>query len=218
MIAIKPSLLLVVGLLLLSCNESGNKKKVQSKIKTSDNSNTLEDIREIQSLIRNVYMWHDGGNPTTIGMVADLRDSLYIGYNLKELHLATRELKESEFFTDDFIENHAKIHLAVDNKLKKKEIEWLVGGLPNYGSGAEPWCNCQDTPYDLPNPWRQLKIKTIHISKDSGEFYWKWRVNKEHLDSGWSTFNYHFKVRKIDEKWKIDFLEGLNLEDFTRKH
>ena len=208
---LKP-LLLIVGLSLFSCNDVESQKKIRKT--PSDSSSTLNDFAKIQDLIRNVYTWHDNENPTRIGMISDLRDSMYIGYNLVELDLATQDLEESDFFTEEFIENYASIHLAVDKKLKRKEIEWLVGSLPNFGSGVEPWCNCQDVPLYAANSWNKIEIKTISLTNNEGTFYWKWGGLRTNMDSNWGAHKYYFRVKKVDGKWKVSYLEGLILEDF----
>ncbi len=210
------STLFIFGPILFACNETKNQEKSESKVIVPDFSTSLNELEEIERLIQDVYTWHDNNNPTSIGMISDLRDSMYIGYNLSELDLATKDLVESDFFTDEFIENYASIHLAVDKKLKKKEIEWLVGELPNFGSDAEPWCNCQDTPFDLPNPWSKIEIETLYLGDKKGNFYWKWGGLRTNTAPGWYSFKYHFRVEKIGKKWKISYLEGFNLEDFTR--
>ncbi len=210
------SILFIFGLILFACNETKNQEKPEPEVTIPDLYTSLNELAEIEHLIRDVYTWYDNKNLTSIGMISDLRDSMYVGYNLLELDLATKDLVESDFFTNEFIENYATIHLAVDKKLKKKEIEWLVGDFPNFGGDAEPWCNCQDAPFDLPNPWSKIEIETLYLADKKGDFYWKWGGLKANTAPDWYSFKYHFRVEKIGGKWKISYLEGLNLEDFTR--
>lgn len=223
---VNPTLLLF-ALLFFACSEpkeSRSSKRAQNikieepKDESDSLYSALNDFREIETLIRNVYIWHDNRNPTDIGLIADSSDSAYIGYDINDLNQATQDLEESDFFTEEFIENYASIHLAVDKKLKKKEIEWLIGRYPNFGSGAEPWCNCQDVPYDEPNPWSELEVSTISQTSEKGSFYWKWGGIIKSTDAGWYAHKYHFKTEKVNGKWKVSYLEGLNLEDFTRKY
>jgi hypothetical protein len=198
--------------------ETFEKKDVQQSEQSNPSTDTTDtnDLKEIQELIREVYAWHDRGNPTHIDIMLDTIDSTYSIVNLFHLDLASEELRSSNFFTPAFISNYEDIYNAMDEMLNNRDIVWYPNELPSFGSGAHPWCNCQDVPYDEPSPWSEIEIETIQLNEISGEFYWKWGKVPE--ESDWGRFRYYFSVKKSGDLWKIDSLEGLNVEDMTRKH
>lgn len=123
---------------------------------------------------------------------------------------------KSDFFTTEFISNFKKVHLSIDEKLKSKQLEWNTHSLAPFGSGANEWCSCQDVPFDEPNPWSLIEIEKIKLTENTGEFYWKWGNIDLNSGSGWNSFRYHFKVEKVNQKWKISYLEGFEFKTFTR--
>jgi hypothetical protein len=93
-------------------------------------------------------------------------------------------------------------------KIKSKEIQWLEGDMPPY-AGADPWCNCQDIPYD--DPWDKIEIKFQSIDKENATLTWTWG------NSDWSKdFNYKVKAKKTDGVWKISYLQGFDINEFVR--
>jgi len=171
-----------------------------------------DDLAEIEQLIRDVTAWQDLGNPTHPELILDSANSRYTGLNLFELDLAAEELVSVDYFTEKFTENNSDIHRTIDEKLRSSELIYEVGTYPPYGSGASPWCNCQDVPYDEPNPWEGIEIETIELAENSGQFYWKW--SNVDPNSDWGKHRYYFEVKKVDGKWKISHLEGFTREAF----
>lgn len=203
--------MLLVGLTFNACKQDS----AQQDANTSEtDSDELRDIDAIETLIREVYVWHDK-SPTMVGAIADTENNKYIALNLSDLDLAVEEIIGSDFFTDEFIDNFEKVHLAIDEKLKKNELEWFTGELPPFGSSANDWCNCQDVPFDEPNPWTMIEIEKIKLTEDSGEFFWKWGGLGKNPGSGWKEFAYRFKVEKKNGTWKVSYLEGFEHKNFT---
>lgn len=195
-------ILLIFGLLLF----------LPHQLKSQNNNN---DFKEVEDLIRKVYTWHEGRLPSEIEMFTDESDDIYIGFNLDQLKLNVEELERTEMFADEFIDNYNNIYITLEHKIRNNEFDWLVGDLPPFGNGADPWCNCQDVPYDEPNPWSQIQLEIIDLNNQKGEFIWKWG-GTDLSGTGWSEFTYRFRVIKENEKWKISYLEGFNFEEFTR--
>jgi hypothetical protein len=204
--------ILLLGLLHFGCAQtnSGNTTKINEK--------SADDKEEIKNLVRQVYKWHEAQKPSNNNMVTDSKDSIYVGFNLDQLKSDINELQKTNLFTDEFIDNYNKIYLTIDKKLKSKEFKWLVGGLPPFGSDANPWCNCQDVPYDKPNPWELIEVEIITLQSDKGELNWKWGKPELNGATGWKEFTYRFRVAKEDGRWKIAYLEGFDFDKFTRKN
>lgn len=208
-------IILIVGSVLLGCNQTTGKYALA---KNEKSINETTDQEEITQLIRKVYKWQKAQKPSNNELITDEKDNSYIGFNLNQLQLDIDELKATDFFSSEFIDNYLEIHLALDKKLKNRELEWLVGDLPPFGNNANPWCNCQDVPYDSPDPWSLIEIESINLESNKGEMSWKWGQLDRNAGKGWKEFRYTFRVVKENGKWKIAYLEGFNFEEFTRTH
>jgi hypothetical protein len=189
---------LIFGLLLFGCNQAETKTTsvTEEKAQTS-----AEDKEQIQNLIRQVYKWHETQKPSNNDMITDSKDSIYLGFNLDQLKLDIEELKATNFFSNEFIDNYNKIYTTLDKKLKNKEFEWLVGDLPPFGNDVNPWCNCQDNP---DNYWQTMTIKKIEFNSNNATFTWTWGDN----------FEYKAKAVKQNDNWKISYLQGFDFNEF----
>ncbi|MDG1331208.1 MAG: hypothetical protein P8P74_02685 [Crocinitomicaceae bacterium] len=168
------------------------------------------DLREVESLIRKVNIWHDLGNPYGPELILDSSKNIYTGINLSVLDIAAEDISSTGYFTQNFIKDYSDIYLTIDEKVRSGELIYEEGTYPPYGSGANPWCNCQDVPYDDPNPWEEIEIEPIALTQKTGQFYWKWA----NVDSDWGQHRYYFEVEKVDGKWNISHLEGFTHSAF----
>ncbi|MGL4631849.1 MAG: hypothetical protein ACRCVT_11670 [Leadbetterella sp.] len=193
---------LIFGLLLFGCKQADDKTASLSGEKAL---NSADDKEQIQNLIRKVYEWHEGQNPSNNDMITDRIDSIYIGFNIDQLKLDVEELKATNFFSTGFIDNYYRIYTTLNEKLRNKEIEWLVGDLPPFGNDANPWCNCQDNP---DNYWQTMTVDKIAFNSNVATFTWTWGDN----------FHYKASAIKLNGSWKISYLEGFNFDEFTRKN
>lgn len=175
-----------------------------------------KEFEEIEALIRDVYVWREDSLPYEIDMIADENDSLYLGFDVVHLQFVVEKLKSTAFFTEGFIANYEKIYLTINQQMKDHTIEYFVGDLPPVNDGADPWCNCQDVPFDDPNPWTLIHVKPVDFQEDRGVFLWEWGGIDLDETSGWKGFLYLFNVVKENGEWKIDYLEGLDFEMQTR--
>ena len=206
---------LILGLIFLSCNQSRSTTKTiieqAENLQQVDNS---KDKEEIQNLIRQVLNWADSKNNSDIlPVLTDSQDSIYIGFDLNELESNLDKLRATGFFANEFIENYNQIILTLDKKLRNHEFgEWLFNDLPPYrfANGTNPWCDCQDTPYDNPNPWDFVEITIIELNNDSAQLAWKWGL----IDY---DNNYKFRAVKENGKWKIAYLQEFDFDVSTLK-
>jgi len=195
----------ILGLLLSGCSHANNKT-----------TSATDDKEEIQYLIRQVLKWSD--SKKTINLLPVLtnnKDSIYIGFDLDKHKATLVNLRETNFFTTEFIENYNQIILTLDKKLRNKEFEyWLVGDLPTFifANDVNPWCLCQDN-----LDWEFVEVEIIDLKSDNGELNWKWGNLSSNNDPSWKEFSYKFKVVKDNNKWKIDYMEGFDFKESTRK-
>ena len=194
------SLIILLITFLWSCNQANNKT---ASVKEEKTSSSEEDIEQIQNLIRQVYKWHEAQEYSNNDMLTDSKDSIYIGFNLDQLKLDFEELKATNYFSTEFIDNYYKIFTTLDKKLRNKEFEWLVGDVPPFGGDVNPWCNCQDNP---DNYWQTITIDKITFNNNTANFTWTWGGN----------FEYKARAIKLNESWKISYLEGFNFDEFTK--
>jgi hypothetical protein len=196
----------LLGLFLLGCGQAGSKNN-SSQSDTVVNSNN--DKEQIGYLIKQVLKWHEkNGVFAGFDPVFNPKDSSAIGMDLDKLKPVLKKLTNSKLFDKEFVDNYENIVLKIDKQIKNKEIQFLAGDIPPY-AGGDPWCNCQDMPYD--NPWDKIEIKFQSIDKDNATLTWTWG------NSGWSKdFNYKVKTKKTDGAWKISYLQGFDINQFVR--
>lgn len=214
MIYLKPAFLMF-ALFILACNQAEQKtappKQEASPIVSDDKANLRE-------LIRRVYEWHETKSSAyDFVPLADNKDSAYVGLDLEKHGHRLTELKQTGLFSDRFLDNYNKIALTIDEGLKSKKLQWLAGDGPPFGNGADPWCNCQDVPYDSPDPWSLIDTEVVNLESDQGELNWKWGKPELNGAPGWKAFRYRFRVVKENGGWKIAYLEGFDADKFLRR-
>lgn len=189
------------------------KKPVASAIATPKN-----DTVEIRELIKKMLNWAETKKSMElVPALTDSKDSLCIGFDLKKLDTNLTELKNTNFFSAGFIENYKQIILTLDKKAKNKEFKWSTDELPpfNFANDVDPWCDCQDVPYDKPSPWGLVLIRVVSLDKEKGELYWTWGEPRAGRTPDWKDFSYKFKVQKEEGRWKISYLQGFDFKEGT---
>lgn len=192
--------ILILGFVLLSCN---NKYP------------SVKDEAQIKNLITHVLEWGDSKNSIDLlPVVTDSKDSVYVGFDLVAHRKNLEVLKQTNFFTDGFIENYNQIILTLDKGLRNGEYEtWLVGDLPTFifANDYSPWWDGQES-FQL----EQGTIELISSDKNSCEYYFKCGNSQKGCEG---LENYKMKIRVSLEanKWKISYLEGFEFKESTRK-
>ncbi len=206
------TLTLIIWLISFGCNQNNESKVV---IDTKNDSSKLidnsVDKMEIQNLIRQVLNWADSKNSIDLlPAISDSSDSIYIGFDLNKLEFNLDKLKETNLFSKEFIDNYNQIILTLDKNIKDKVYyDWLVGEMQTFGftNDVNPWCYCQELPYDHPNPWDLVEVTVIKLDKEKGELTWTWGK------TNWPDMKYNFRVIKEDGKWKISYMKGFDYNE-----
>ncbi|MCL2290406.1 MAG: hypothetical protein FWC34_06860 [Bacteroidetes bacterium] len=217
-------LTLILGLIFLSCNQNSSAAKTKTTIEQTKNlqqGDSLKDKEAIRNLIRQTLKWADSENSIELlPVLTDSQGSAYIGFDLSKHKSNLDKFRLTDLFAIEFVENYNQIILTLDKKLRNREFEeWLVGDLPTFrfANGANPWCNCQDIPYDNPNPWDYVEIEIIELNDDKAELIWKWGSLNLNMDSSWKEFSDRFRSVKENGIWKISYLQGFDFEEATKK-
>ncbi len=210
-------------LILFGCH-SDIKSKVSTKtnsaiksttlIKTSSEtikpSNDYKDKEEIQALIRQMLKWGDSESAGDLLPILS-KDSICVGFDFNKLNQDIEKLRNTGFFADEFLDNYNEIIKTLDKKIKNNEFgKWNVYELPpfNFYNDVNPWCLCQDN-----LSWDNVAVEIIKLSNDKGELKWNWGKLDSNTDSSWKDFSYTFRVVKVDNKWKISYLQGFDYKE-----
>ncbi|OMQ08760.1 hypothetical protein [[Flexibacter] sp. ATCC 35103] len=177
--------------------------------KTFSNTKTsiyfATDKQQLETLMRKAYEWIETKKTQTdFDVVENKKGDKYVGLNVKAHNKVVEELKKSNFFAQQFIDNYNKIGLKIGDNLKTNKMEYFVGELPPYGNDSNPWCNCQDNPEAF---WKTMKLNNLKIENNKATFYWTWTEWKE-------TPKYKVTAVKENGIWKIAYLEGFDLKTY----
>jgi hypothetical protein len=214
---------IICTLFLFRCTESNKPKTATDTIKTlrvqemPDEKNS--DKEEIQTLVRKMLSWSNSKDVIELlPVVTAGNEETVVGLDLRRHQSDLEKLKRTGYFSTEFIESFHQIILKLDEQTKKgKYDKWSLGELPpyNFASDASPWCNCQDVPYDTPDPYSQVEVYVTTLSKTTGALYWKWGKLAANVPKDWRDFSYQFKVSKEDGQWKIAYLQEFDFKKAT---
>lgn len=190
----------------LGCDLNGQKKT--RKIVDERNSELKVDKEEIRRLIIQVLNWSQTNE--SIDLLPGLEDSThtsYIGFDMVKHRENLILLKNTSFFSTEFIENYDRIIKTLDKKLRDGEFHWLVGELPpfKFNSEVNAWCLCQGF-----SPEQLGDVEVIKMDITGGEFLWRW---SKYAD--WCDFK--FCVIKEDNKWKISYMQGFDFKESIKE-
>lgn len=194
---------LLSSLVLLSaCNQNGN-ETTSKGIEEVQQGNVTALLQDLRNRTIELYKWNDTKS-THVDfepLLLKETDSIYAGLDLARHEQRVAELRETNLFTDHFVENYDQIARTIDNKLNDKSRVWNVGELPPFGNGANPWCNCQDNPEKF---WENITLKDVKMINENAAFSWSWG----------GDFDYKVKAILDHGLWKIDYLEGFDPKTF----
>ena len=201
---LKLTTVLLTLILFWACNQNGNAGASNGKEQeTARKSNGIDLIGDLHNKVKELYKWNETKSSQVDfePLLLKEADSVYAGLDLERHKMRIDELRETNLFTDQFIENYDKIALTIDAKLRDKSWVWNVGELPPFGNDTNPWCNCQDNP---DNFWEKIQLKDVNVTNNLASFKWSWG----------DEFRYKTKAVLANGIWKIDYLEGFDSKVF----
>lgn len=146
---------LLIVVTFVACNSKTTNKNTQVNIVAVTESTpeqemlSTQDSIQIQDLVRAVYAWNEQHlkNYFNIG-IPDNQDVNYLGIDWGIFEENKRALLATGYFANDFIENYKATLEHIEQKLNAGNYKegWKVGYMPPFGTGANQWCHCQDTP------------------------------------------------------------------------
>jgi hypothetical protein len=171
-------------------------------------NSSIDDKTQVRRLVIQVLEWQDkNGTFNGFEPIFNPNDDLAIGMDLEVLQKELDKFTKTNLFDEEFLSKYDSIVKTIDRKIKNKEIEIWDGEMPPYG-GANPWCDCQDIPYE--DPWDKIDIKFLSIDNEKAVLSWTWG------NSDWSKdFSYKVKAKKTDGTWKISYLQGFDFNVMT---
>lgn len=187
-----------VIILLIGCNGADNQI---NKLNATDKEK--KDSVELTNLVRQVYKWHMTNSFIDFPYKYEKpADTIFVGIDWEIYNKNAEALKNTIFFTEDFLLSHKTIALNIDSSMKRADIKWrnINDGIPLWDTEADDWCGCQDFP---DNYWQLITLDSLQIVNNSASFYWTW-------DKGPSDYTFHYKMtaKKIGDIWKINSMEG----------
>ncbi len=185
---------IILGFSLISCVQPTERSKTES-----------DEKEKVTSLIIDMMKWRDNEeNFSGISPIFDYDSGLAVGMDHYVLENELKKLRQTDMFDDEFIENYKNYVLKIDSGIKSKRLIFSENDLYPY-AGENPWCMCQDIPYE--DPWDKLSFRFINIDDNNTELTWTWG------ESDWSShFSYRVKATKKNSKWRISYLEGFDLQ------
>ncbi len=196
-----------VILVLFGCKNVTQENGVfEASIQTNDLITSIKDSADVMDLMKKVLAWQDSKDQIGTLPLKGNDSSVCIGvdYELQKENL--KKLQASNYFTTSFILNYKRIIDRFDEIIKKGEVEKFdIGEMApfSFATDASPWCNCQDN-----FGWDKIVAKEIRFDKNSCELKWGW--NK------WTDYSYRVKLKKENEVWKIDEMEGFDFNEATK--
>ena len=200
---------LLLTIAFFACKEKADKnvsktlEQNKPNLTKQNQLSSTNDTAELEKLTTELYKWYETKSSEVDfeALQKEETDTIYTRIDLVRHKQRLNELKETNFFADQFIQNYNKIALTLDEKMMNKSLIYYVGELPPYGNDANPWCNCQDNPE---NYWEKISLKNVVINNNTATYNWTWGDN----------FEYKVKAIKENGIWKISYLQGFDFNDF----
>jgi hypothetical protein len=213
---------LLSGLMIFGCSQvDAQPKALEIQSSTSKIASYASDKEKIQNIVSQSLVWAESAPINLFPVITDRKNKFIIGLDTNQHKKNIDKIKATGFFSTEFIDNYNKIVSTLDKGIKDGRYgKLLVGDLPIFGfaTDANPWCGCQDVPFDKPNPWEVIKINIVSLDKSKAEADWKWGKLELNTDPSWKNFAYRFRAVKEGGKWKIAYLEGFDFARATRKN
>ncbi|HEU4497315.1 MAG TPA: hypothetical protein VFR70_09710 [Flavobacterium sp.] len=196
---------LLLALLVFACNKKADKDAPEI-VQEKTLPNPANDPAELEKLTKELYKWNETKSSGTDfdPLQIEKTDTIYKKLDLKRHKQRIKELRETNLFASQFIENYDKIAMAINEKMKNGTFKWATGELPPFGNGTNPWCACQDSP---DNYWKKITLKNIAFNGNNATYAWTWGDGSA----------YKAEAVKEDGVWKISYLQGFDFNELAEQ-
>lgn len=134
-------------------------------------------------------------------------DTIVIGIDWDIYNKNIEALQKADLFTDGFLSRYQTIATNLDTSIKKADIKYRShwGGYLIWDLSAGMWDNSNDGIGCFPDC---IQLDSLTLGKSIAKFSWFWKWD----DSDYSSRRHYYKMaaRKVEEKWKIDWMEGFD--------
>ncbi len=218
----------LVAILFVGCgNKEASETAVTSEADTlktespaMENVQVADDRTQLQNLVRKVLNWASAKQSIGVfSALEDPKDSLYTGFDLRVHERNVEGLKKTGFFAKEFTDNYDKIIRTLDKNLRSgKYGQWLVGDLPSFrfANDVNPWCACQDVPFDNPNPYDYLEVDDLKIENGTATANWYWGNRPGSSALADREYPYRFRAVKENDVWKISYMQEFDFDDAVK--
>ena len=165
-----------------------------------------DDSTQVVSLLRNMYRWHDSQQANTTDFSIIVKDTAQVGLNYDSLTKTMGVLKQSNFFSQSFLDNYKALADLINNKLVKANPP-LANEINFDFQDADPWTGFQDSDSAY---WNKFRITEYRATADSVSL--KWLIKTKDF----STDPYAVGFAKENGHWKVSSLEGFDLKKYNK--
>ena len=166
-------------------------------------STTEKDSIEITKLILGLYHWQEEDKKYQHDFELIIENSFQVGVDMNSVNNALSEIQKTEFFTQNFLSNYKEIADRLDQVYKLSETKYYNEINFAY-QDAVPWTNLQD---DIGEYFEVFTFSGLEINGDSAIVFWS-------LKGPYPTDPYKVVLKRIDNIWKIDYLEGFDPSNY----
>lgn len=192
--------------LLSSCQNAGQSTTPNTAVSSSV---TVSDSLALSTLIKNIYSWHqhDTAGVEFVYKADKPTDTVYSGIDWPAHEARLQALEKTNFFSQQFINNHKLLALRIEKDMKQAGPErCTIGDLLDFEPEADLFCNCQDMP---DNYEKAITLADFTINADTANFTWSWGNTR-----GFEPNKYAVTAIKENGHWKVSYLEGFDKKGF----
>jgi hypothetical protein len=165
-----------------------------------------DDSTQIISLLKDMYRWHDSSQVAVSDFFIIVKDTAQIGVNFDSLSRRISILKQTNYFSQSFLDNYKALADLIDNKLVKANPP-LANEINFDFQDADPWTGFQDSDSSY---WNRFQIANYRSTPDSASL--KWFIKTK----DWSSDPYAAGFKKENGQWKVASLEGFDIKKYNK--
>jgi hypothetical protein len=169
-------------------------------------SSQADDSTLVVSLLKNMYRWHDGNQASVSDFSIIVKDTAQVGLNYDSLTRTMGVLKQTNFFSQSFLDNYKALADLINDKLVKANPP-LANEINFDFQDADPWTGFQDSDSAYYN---KFQIIAYHANPDTASLNWLIKAKD------YSTAPYAVGFTKENGQWKISFLEGFDPKKYNK--